>query len=140
MSVFPPPIVPSPDSEPQNRRHTQELRLRKRNLSAINSVDQAIYLPSSDRRNCHRFFSPFLISGKQKSLLMKLTASCRPSTDSNINVDRIWAPIANLELLSSQNTNSFKKVTLFLSLRKNQIVYLFQFASNKVVLTTFIVI
>ncbi|KAL4651967.1 hypothetical protein ACB092_01G198900 [Castanea dentata] len=31
---------------------------------------------------------------------MKLTASCRPSTDSNINVDRIWAPIANLELLS----------------------------------------
>nr|POE64388.1 hypothetical protein CFP56_12434 [Quercus suber] len=35
--------------------HTQELRLRKRNLCAINSVDQAIYLPSSDRRNCHRY-------------------------------------------------------------------------------------
>ena len=46
---FPPPSIPSPDSKHQNRRHTQELRLRKRNLS-----DQAIYLPSSDRRNCHR--------------------------------------------------------------------------------------
>ena len=62
LSDFLPPSVPSPDSEHQNCRHTQELGLRKRNLSAINSV-QAIYLPSSDRRNCHRlFFFPFLIS------------------------------------------------------------------------------
>ena len=40
--------VPLRDSKHRNRRHTLELRLRNRNLSAINSVDQAIYLPSSD--------------------------------------------------------------------------------------------
>ena len=41
-------VTKPPGSEHHNRRHTQELRLRKRNLSAINSVDQAIYLQSLD--------------------------------------------------------------------------------------------
>ena len=40
--------VPLPESKHRNRRHTLELRLRNRNLSAINSIDQAIYLLSSD--------------------------------------------------------------------------------------------
>ena len=35
LSDFPPPFVPSPDSEHQNRRHTQELRLNNSQRTSV---------------------------------------------------------------------------------------------------------